>query len=118
MCSGWGPKGRWFKSSRPDFYLVIAIFRYFAVPSVRCHASSRLRHYHNLKAQPNISIEVGAGAIDVIASEATGEARERLYRTQAERFPQLVEFEQKADRVIPVIILTPREDAERPWRRR
>ena len=24
---GWGPKGRWFKSSRPDFYLVIAVFR-------------------------------------------------------------------------------------------
>ena len=24
---GWGPKGRWFKSSRPDFSLVIAVFR-------------------------------------------------------------------------------------------
>jgi hypothetical protein len=24
---GWGPKGRWFKSSRPDFFLVIMMFR-------------------------------------------------------------------------------------------
>jgi deazaflavin-dependent oxidoreductase (nitroreductase family) len=63
--------------------------------------------YHNLKAQPKVAIEVGADTIDVIASEATGEERERLYRTQAERIPQFAEYEQKAKRVIPVIVLTP-----------
>jgi deazaflavin-dependent oxidoreductase (nitroreductase family) len=63
--------------------------------------------YHNLKAQPKVTIEVGADTIDVIASEATGEERERLYRTQAERIPQFAEYEQKANRVIPVIVLTP-----------
>ena len=63
--------------------------------------------YHNLKAQPNVTIEVGADMIDVVASEATGEERERLYRTQAERTPQFAEYEQKAGRVIPVMVLTP-----------
>ncbi|HMH57557.1 MAG TPA: nitroreductase family deazaflavin-dependent oxidoreductase [Galbitalea sp.] len=63
--------------------------------------------YHNLKAQPKVTIEVGADTIDVIASEATGEERERLYRKQAERIPQFAEYEQKANRVIPVIVLTP-----------
>ena len=64
--------------------------------------------YHNLKAQPNVTIEVGTDTIDVVASEATGEERERLYRTQAERVPQFAEYETKAgERVIPVIILTP-----------
>jgi deazaflavin-dependent oxidoreductase (nitroreductase family) len=63
--------------------------------------------YHNLKAQPRVTIEVGTQTIDVVASEATGEERERLFRTQAERFPQLTEYEQKTDRVIPVIVLTP-----------
>jgi deazaflavin-dependent oxidoreductase (nitroreductase family) len=63
--------------------------------------------YHNLKAQPKVTIEVGADTIEVIASEATGEERERLYRTQAERIPQFAEYEQKAKRVIPVIVLTP-----------
>jgi deazaflavin-dependent oxidoreductase (nitroreductase family) len=63
--------------------------------------------YHNLKAHPNITIEVGTGTIDVVASEATGEERERLFRTQAERFPQLSEHEQKTERVIPVMVLTP-----------
>ncbi len=63
--------------------------------------------YHNLKAHPNVEIEVGADTIDVLATEASGEERERLYRTQAERVPQFGEYEQKTDRVIPVIVLTP-----------
>jgi deazaflavin-dependent oxidoreductase (nitroreductase family) len=67
--------------------------------------------YHNLKAQPNVTIEVGTQTIDVAASEATGEERERLFRAQVERFPQLAEYERKVDRVVPVIVLTPGEDA-------
>jgi deazaflavin-dependent oxidoreductase (nitroreductase family) len=63
--------------------------------------------YYNLKAQPNVSIEVGTDTIDVVASEASGEERERLFRTQAERVPQFADYEQKAERVIPVIVLTP-----------
>jgi len=63
--------------------------------------------YHNLKAQPNVTIEVGTDRIDVIASEATGDERKRLFRTQAERVPQFAEYEEKAGRVIPVIVLTP-----------
>jgi deazaflavin-dependent oxidoreductase (nitroreductase family) len=63
--------------------------------------------YHNLKAQPNVAIEVGTDTIDVVASEASGDERERLFRTQAERVPQFAEYEQKAGRVIPVIVLTP-----------
>jgi deazaflavin-dependent oxidoreductase (nitroreductase family) len=64
--------------------------------------------YHNLKAQPNVKVEVGTDTIDVFAGEATGEERERLYRTQAERVPQFAEYEKTAgERVIPVIVLTP-----------
>jgi deazaflavin-dependent oxidoreductase (nitroreductase family) len=64
--------------------------------------------YHNLKAQPNVKIEVGTETIDVLAGEATGEERERLYRTQAERIPQFADYEKTAgERVIPVIVLTP-----------
>jgi len=64
--------------------------------------------YHNLKANPNTRIEVGKDTIDVVASEASGEERERLFRTQAERIPQFAEYEEKAaGRAIPVMILTP-----------
>jgi deazaflavin-dependent oxidoreductase (nitroreductase family) len=64
--------------------------------------------YHNLIAHPAVTIEVGAETIDVDASEAQGEERERLFRTQAERIPQFGEYEQRAGRVIPVMLLTPR----------
>ena len=63
--------------------------------------------YHNLKAHPDVTIEVGADTIEAVASEATGEERDRLYRTQAERIPQFAEYEKGTDRVIPVIVLTP-----------
>ncbi len=65
--------------------------------------------YHNLKAHPNVTIEVGTDTIEVAASEATGDERDRLYRTQAERVPQFAEYEKQTDRVIPVIVLTPTE---------
>jgi len=64
--------------------------------------------YHNLKAHPNATVEVGTDTIEVTASEATGDERERLYRTQAERIPQFAEYEQRTERAIPVIVLTPR----------
>jgi deazaflavin-dependent oxidoreductase (nitroreductase family) len=64
--------------------------------------------YYNLKSQPNVKIEVGTDTIDAVASEASGEERERLYRTQVERVPQFAEYEKTAgERVIPVIVLTP-----------
>ena len=63
--------------------------------------------YHNLKAHPNVSIEVGTDTIDVVAAEAAGEERDRLFRRQAVRSPNFAEYQTKTDRVIPVIVLTP-----------
>ncbi len=67
--------------------------------------------YHNLKANPNTRIEVGSETIDVVAEEATGEERDTLFARAAKRYPQLIDVAQKADRVIPMIVLTPRGNA-------
>jgi deazaflavin-dependent oxidoreductase (nitroreductase family) len=64
--------------------------------------------YHNLKANPNVTIEVGTDTIEVAASEASGDERDRLFRAQVQRSPQFGEYESKTDRVIPVVLLTPR----------
>jgi deazaflavin-dependent oxidoreductase (nitroreductase family) len=64
--------------------------------------------YHNLKANPEVSIEVGTETIDVTAEEATGEERERLYGIQEKEQPQFAEYATKTDRKIPVIVLVPR----------
>jgi deazaflavin-dependent oxidoreductase (nitroreductase family) len=64
--------------------------------------------YHNLKAQPAVSIEIGSDTVEVTAEEATGAERDRLYSTQEEQQPQFTEYAQKTDRKIPVIVLKPR----------
>jgi deazaflavin-dependent oxidoreductase (nitroreductase family) len=63
--------------------------------------------YHNLRANPSVTIDVGTDTIDVVASEASGEERDRLFRAQVERSPQFGEYQSKTDRVIPVVVLTP-----------
>lgn len=63
--------------------------------------------YWNLKANPQTEIEVGHATLGVQASEAQGEERDRLFAAQKERQPQFAEYEQKTDRVIPVMVLTP-----------
>ena len=63
--------------------------------------------YHNLKAHPNTTIEVGTDTVDVVASEATDDERERIFRIQAERAPQFAEYQKQTKRLIPVMVLTP-----------
>ena len=63
--------------------------------------------YHNLKANPNVRIEVGDDTFDAVASEATGEERDRLYDAQKVRVSSFADYEQKTDRLIPVVVLTP-----------
>jgi deazaflavin-dependent oxidoreductase (nitroreductase family) len=67
--------------------------------------------YHNLKADPEVAIEVGTATINVVASEASDDERERLFRAQAKRSPQFAAYQDKTDRVIPAIILTPTSTA-------
>lgn len=63
--------------------------------------------YHNIKANPDVTIEVGTETIRARAEEVTGDERDRLYARQAAARPTFAEYEQKTDRKIPVIALTP-----------
>jgi len=63
--------------------------------------------YRNLKANPNVKIEVGTDTIAVAAQEARGYERDRLFGAQVERSPQFAEYQKNTDRMIPVIVLTP-----------
>jgi len=61
--------------------------------------------YHNLRANPSATVEVGTEKVDVDAVVTEGEERERLFRRQAEIFPQFADYEQKTARQIPVVAL-------------
>jgi deazaflavin-dependent oxidoreductase (nitroreductase family) len=66
--------------------------------------------YHNLLADPEVSIEVGDETIAVTAAPLPREERDHFYAIQAERYPGFADYERKTDRVIPVVALTPRAD--------
>jgi deazaflavin-dependent oxidoreductase (nitroreductase family) len=65
--------------------------------------------YHNLLANPEASIEVGDETIPVTARAAEGDERQRLYDAQAAMMPNFAEYARQTDRVIPVIVLSPRD---------
>ncbi len=62
--------------------------------------------YHNLVADPAVTIEVGTETIAARAEVITGEERDRLYEQQAERYPQFAAYQERTARVIPVIALS------------
>lgn len=66
--------------------------------------------YHNLLAHPDTSLEVGTATVPVVASEVTGDERERIFATQVEHHPQFGEYAEKTAgiRTIPVVRLTAR----------
>lgn len=62
--------------------------------------------YHNLAARPEATVEVGDRAYRVRAREATGAERERLWDRQVAADPQFADFQERAGRRIPVLVLT------------
>ncbi len=63
--------------------------------------------FHNLVANPSAAVEVGGDTVEVKALVTEGEERERLFRKQAELYPQFADYEKKTTRVIPVVALEP-----------
>jgi deazaflavin-dependent oxidoreductase (nitroreductase family) len=61
--------------------------------------------YHNLKANPRVSAEIGTETFDAIAEEVTGAERDALYAEQVRRFPGFGDYEKATTRVIPVVAL-------------
>ena len=64
--------------------------------------------YHNLKANPDATIEVGDDTVDVRAEELPRAERDEKYAEQAALYPGFADYEKKTDRVIPVVALVPR----------
>ncbi len=65
--------------------------------------------YHNLLANPDVSIEVGTETIPVRAHVVGGAARDALWARQVAANPAFKDYEDKTDRTIPVIVLERRD---------
>lgn len=59
--------------------------------------------YHNLVANPEVTIERGGESYAANAIPITGDERDRIFTIQADRYPGFAEYEAKTSRVIPVV---------------
>ena len=62
--------------------------------------------YYNLKANPRITVEVGAQTFTVLADELAGAARAGLWPKLVAEYPTLGEHQAKTTRQVPVFMLT------------
>ena len=61
--------------------------------------------FHNLQANPEVSVEAGGEAFTARATVTTGEERDRLWEQHAGERPEFREYPKITDRVIPMILL-------------
>jgi deazaflavin-dependent oxidoreductase (nitroreductase family) len=61
--------------------------------------------YHNLVANPEVTVELGSEKFQARAITAEGEERQRLFNQQAARMTYFAEYQRKTTRQIPVVIL-------------
>lgn len=61
--------------------------------------------FHNISANPEVTLEVGTEKFNARASVAEGAERDRLYAQQAAEMPAFNEYQEKTTRRIPVVVL-------------
>lgn len=64
--------------------------------------------YHNLKANPDATVQVGSRKVPVHARVATPEERKRLWPKVVDAWRGYATYQERTDREIPLVMLTPR----------
>jgi deazaflavin-dependent oxidoreductase (nitroreductase family) len=61
--------------------------------------------FHNLRANPSVTVELGRQSYQARAVIAEGAERDRLYGLIAAQVPAFAEYEKGTDRTFPVVVL-------------
>ena len=69
--------------------------------------------YLNLRAHPEGTARIGPLTVPIVATEATGEERDHLWRKLVAAWPAFESYQAGTERAIPVIILTPAAGSDR-----
>jgi F420H(2)-dependent quinone reductase len=65
--------------------------------------------FHNLRANPDVTVQVGSRRRPVYARVATHEERERLWPKVVETYGGYADYQRRTAREIPLVILEPRD---------
>lgn len=63
--------------------------------------------YHNMLAHPDVVVEKDAHSAGMVAREVVGAEREAMWRSVLEEEPAYASFQEKTERVIPIMLLEP-----------
>lgn len=63
--------------------------------------------YLNLQADPSAEVQVKADRMNVTARDATDDEKPEMWKTMTAEWPQYDEYQEKTDRPIPVVVLSP-----------
>ena len=63
--------------------------------------------FHNLRANPETTIQVGSKRIPVRARAAEGEERDRLFEMMTRGYSGYADYQKRTERKIPVVVLDP-----------
>ncbi len=77
----------------------------YVVAASKLGAPEHPAWYHNLVANPIVTVEVGPERFQARASVAEGSERDRLFNAHATIMTNFVEYQSQTTRVIPVIVL-------------
>lgn len=66
--------------------------------------------YGNLRAHPDITLQDGTEVHEVRARELSGAEREQWWARAVEAYPPYADYQTRTDRLIPVLVLEPRQD--------
>jgi deazaflavin-dependent oxidoreductase (nitroreductase family) len=64
--------------------------------------------YHNLSANPDVEVQVEGDVFAATARTATDEEKARLWSIMTEVWPNYDSYQERTDRQIPVVVLTPK----------
>ncbi len=64
--------------------------------------------YHNLRAHPDVEIQVGSKRKDVHAHVANAEERKRLWPKVVKAYGGYADYQKRTEREIPLVVLEPR----------
>ncbi len=77
----------------------------YAVFASKAGAPTNPDWFHNLRAHPDATIEVGTETLAVRARVAEGDEREQIWTRQKQAYPGFADYEASTSREIPVVVL-------------
>jgi deazaflavin-dependent oxidoreductase (nitroreductase family) len=63
--------------------------------------------YHNLRADPHVTIQDGPAPFDAEVREVSGEERDAWWERAVAAFPPYAQYQERTDRTIPVLVASP-----------